>query len=172
MNNREWVSQVIHWEGRFKSQALKDEVALIACMAYVDLNPVRAGIAQNLPESEYTSIQDRISQAKRKGKGKANKQKPGFLAFAEVEKQQSEVAMLPYSFRNYLELIDWQGRCYHPRKRGALAVSEPKLLACFNLRESEWHYLSGLIQRESSTMLDGLLRIEQFKGKRPKSKAA
>ena len=48
------------WESRYKSQALLTEEALLSCMAYVDLNPVRATMAQTPEESDYTSIQERI----------------------------------------------------------------------------------------------------------------
>jgi REP element-mobilizing transposase RayT len=52
------------WEGRFKSQALLDEKAILAAMAYVDLNPVRAGMAATPEDSEYTSIKERLDALK------------------------------------------------------------------------------------------------------------
>ncbi|MFY9255709.1 MAG: hypothetical protein WAO83_19810 [Fuerstiella sp.] len=48
------------WEGRFKAQKITDEAGLLACSVYVDLNPVRAKVAESPDESVHTSIYDRL----------------------------------------------------------------------------------------------------------------
>jgi REP element-mobilizing transposase RayT len=49
------------WEARYKAQPLLDETAIAACLAYVDLNPIRAAVAQTPETSQFTSIADRIA---------------------------------------------------------------------------------------------------------------
>jgi REP element-mobilizing transposase RayT len=48
------------WEGRFKAQRITDEAGLLACAMYVDLNPVRAAMAESPDEAQHTSAYDRI----------------------------------------------------------------------------------------------------------------
>lgn len=52
------------WQGRFKAQRITDEAGLLAISMYVDLNPIRAALADTLEDARHTSAYDRIQGAR------------------------------------------------------------------------------------------------------------
>jgi len=137
------------WEGRFKSQALLDEAALVAAMAYVDLNPIRAGMAQTPEESDYTSIQQRILERDPKiaeRRPQALERLPedlqaaigNLLPFSDQQSDDPERA-IPYEIGDYLELVDWSGRAVIEGKRGHIPENLPPILDRLNINPD--HYI-------------------------------
>ena len=65
--NRQDKVRGAFFEGRFKSVAILDDEALLAVGAYIDLNPVAAGIAEAPETSKYTSIKMRVEHVEAQG---------------------------------------------------------------------------------------------------------
>jgi len=68
MANKEDDCRGTFWESRYKSIAILDEEALLMTCAYIDLNPVAAGIASTPETSRHTSVRQRVQHVKSKGK--------------------------------------------------------------------------------------------------------
>jgi REP element-mobilizing transposase RayT len=65
--NKEESCTGAFWEGRYKSIAVLDEESLLATAAYIDLNPVAAGVALTPEDSEHTSLHARLSHCHANG---------------------------------------------------------------------------------------------------------
>ena len=121
------------WEGRYKSQALLDEAALLTCMAYVDLNPIRAKTATTPESSEHTSIKDRIEAYL----GTAGKKQKEHLMPLRVQGQNLEQA-IPYPLSSYFALVDWSGRMIRKGKPGRITEDVPPILVRLGINPDEW----------------------------------
>jgi REP element-mobilizing transposase RayT len=126
------------WEARFKCQALLDDAAVLACMAYVDLNPIRAGLATNLSSGPHTSAQRRLADPEPIEPTTPLEPVAGHVAHA----------AMPATLAEYLDLADWTGRMARADKRGAIPAATPPVLRRLGLREDQWHMqATGIEQR-------------------------
>jgi len=141
------------WEGRFKSQALLDEQALIACMAYVDLNPIRADMAKTPEQSDYTSIQERIQKAMRKQPCK-------LLPFQ--DKTRNKDTAIPFEHNDYLDLVDWSGRAILSNKRGAIPEDTPPILLRLGIDEKDWINHIRYFERQFPTAAGNINKLRQL----------
>ena len=142
------------WEGRFKCQALLDEQALMACMAYVDLNPVRAQMAETPEASDHTSVKSRCEAAKSEGRveGVVAKQPKRLQRFVGNPRQDMPNG-LPFRLVDYLELVDWTGRQIREDKRGSIDEEIPCILTRLDIDEEHWLYMTLHFESSFKTLV-------------------
>ena len=117
------------WEGRFKSQALLDEAAVLTCMSYVDLNPIRAQMAKIPEDSDYTSIQQRIHQWHKTQQARESLLTPPPRLMPLVQQHRDpHQHSIGFTLKDYIELVDWAGRQIREDKRGHISPQEPPVL--------------------------------------------
>lgn len=118
------------WEGRFKSQALLDEKAVLACMAYVDLNPVRAKLTFSPSDSRYTSFYRRL---KLSGEQQMVNGLSAFLG-------QSAQANIPCTWDEYKQLIHFSAAST-PIPTSTDDVPQLPDTLCLRFLPKQWDYL-------------------------------
>lgn len=148
------------WEARFQSQPLCSKKALFSAMAYVDLNPIRAGIAKTPEQSAYTSIRLRADQTDRLAVQKAvarllrRKEINHFdvpprslMPFADGEAIDVTDHRLPMQETEYFKLVDATGRIIVRGKRGHLDPSLTPILERLGLSAEAWHRSATAFRR-------------------------
>ncbi len=130
------------WEGRFKSQALLDEAAVLSCMSYVDLNPIRAAIAPTPEASDFTSVQQRIQDLDSRPSNNPQK-RPRLMPLVRANRDQ-HVNSIGYELSEYLDLVEWAGRQTKEDKRGSIAEDIPPILERLGLSDTGYlEFVSG-----------------------------
>ncbi len=117
------------WEGRFKSQALLDDAALLSCMAYVDLNPIRAGKANTPEQSDFTSLQERITA------WQAGRQTNWLKPLQTTKRHRNGI---PFALADYFELTDWTGRTLRDDKRSSIPHHLSPIFQRLHMNPNEW----------------------------------
>lgn len=161
------------WQGRFKSQALLDDKALLACMAYVDLNPIRAKKAMSIESSDYTSIKRRLTCRKdsdlyRKNFLKSNKLVPSrsLLMLFKDEQNGKNLPCIPITFKDYVALVDWTGRQMSfdykaGKNKGSIEGPPPAILTRLGYSVDSWLYMSNNFESKFKTIVGTLYKIQQ-----------
>ncbi|MEW8424696.1 MAG: hypothetical protein AB2654_03935 [Candidatus Thiodiazotropha sp.] len=160
------------WEGRFKSQALLDEGALLTCMSYVDLNPIRAGLAKTPERSNFTSIQERIAayaEQQSKQKTKQVRKQPTKLHPFQRARGKKPSKGIEFELKDYLRLVDWTGRAIREDKKGAIPSDLAPILERIGLNPDAWLKSVSHYSRNYFSVLGAIDRIKAFALKQEKS---
>ena len=165
--NRQDKVRGAFFEERFKSVGVLDEESLLATCAYIDLNPVAAGIVEVPEESPHTSVTTRVDHVKAQGrvddlKAAEAGSVAGSTASAGLEEtiwlcpvedrrklDSSREGMVEgLSLGSYLLLVDYTGRLF---REGKSTISAE---------------LAGILARLGTSVEGWQARLEKLKGGR------
>ncbi|MEJ2609343.1 MAG: hypothetical protein P8179_04445 [Candidatus Thiodiazotropha sp.] len=151
-------------ESRYKSQALLDEKAIMTCLTYIDLNPIRVGIAAIPEKSEFTSIADRAVELKRSISlnEEDHTRQPSHLHPFTGNPRDEMPKGLAFHLTDYIELLDWTGRAILEDKRGFISSEQSPMLERLRIDpknrltmtqkvESQFKWLVGAINALKAT---------------------
>lgn len=181
------------WQGRFDCQAVLDQASLLACAMYVDLNPIRAAMAETPETSLYTGAKDRIDDLMIRGKRSGLSDydwervgpscQSGWLSPIEAKPGQdtrdpdpdhsgrraSHKGFLSISLTDYIQLLDWTGRTIRADKRGSIPNHLAPILSRIGLDTDRWckvvHRFGKLFKRAAGST-EHLAEEAQRRGQR------
>ncbi|WP_298775682.1 transposase [uncultured Shewanella sp.] len=146
--NKEENCRGAFWQGRFKSQALLDEPALLACIMYVDLAPIREQLSQSLENDYLTSISLRMSAVKHAQKDAhlydfdseylAIAQQPATLLPFDHMTRAGKKVHIPFHLPDYIALIKWTHQEMIHNKLPTNTQKTPKLLTQLAIKKKDW----------------------------------
>ena len=128
MSNAEDCCKGHFWESRFKSQALLDEAAALTCMAYVDLNPIRAGITTRLEESDHTSIKNRVQRLTDNEMTNTMRSVAGDV--------RSRTMVIP--LKDYITLVEWTGKSIQATGKASIPPNLASIFTRLNINQDNW----------------------------------
>lgn len=164
------------WEGRYKAQLLTDETAILACAMYIDLNPIRAAMADSLENSHYTGAKIRLETLKVNRSRRSSHPSKNVVSnpTKRLEKETRSSWLSPICLRrspnwtgkaksvgkvnqppkgflhmtevDYLELTDWTGRQTRSDKRGRIPNNIRPVLEGLEIDGDRWLEINRLFR--------------------------
>ena len=158
------------WESRFKSQALLDEGAILAAMAYVDLNPIRAGISKAPETSDYTSIKNRIEALtlfENITEKEINEQLQP-MDLMSFQQENCTEPHIPFRLSDYLTLVDQTGRSIRDDKKGFISNKISPILERLQIKPGAWTRMVKSLEKEFAHAVGSQASIRLFSSKQLK----
>jgi putative transposase len=140
-------------------------------MTYVDLNPIRAAIADTPENSDYTSIQARLGiqptplvtqDTASHSETKTLEEVSELQAFAGDEHIHNSNSHLPFHFADYVALVDWPGRQLRDDRRDAISQRLPSILDRLGIVPKQWLRSAGHVEQHFFRAIGPIAKLEKL----------